>query len=59
MKTFKQYKEDKNESYRSQIFALKTVLQEAKLQIEYLHEKFGETGSGNQVLAQIEAALDK
>jgi len=29
----------------------------AKLQIEYLHDKFAETGSGNQALAQIQAAL--
>lgn len=33
------------------------ALQSAKLQIIYLHEKFSETGTGNQVLAQIDAAL--
>lgn len=33
------------------------ALEQARLQIEYLHEKFQETGSGNNVLAQITAAL--
>lgn len=33
------------------------ALKNAKLQIEYLHEKFKQTGSGNHVLAQIDAAL--
>lgn len=36
---------------------LVAALQNARLQITYLHEKFKETGSGNQVLAQIDAAL--
>lgn len=36
---------------------LRNVLAEAKLQIEYLHDKFGETGSGNAVLAKIERVL--
>jgi hypothetical protein len=35
------------------------LLDEARLQIEYLHKKFGETGSGNNVLARIETALAK
>lgn len=38
---------------------LYAALEEARLQIEYLHEKFSETGSGNNVLAKIDAALDK
>lgn len=33
----------------------KELLAEAALQIEHLHEKFGETGSGNAVLARIKA----
>lgn len=33
------------------------VLREAKLQIEYLHEKFQETGTGNTILARIDAVL--
>jgi len=33
------------------------VLQEAKLQIEYLHGKFKETGSGNSVLNRIDIVL--
>lgn len=36
---------------------LRAALAEARLQIEYLHEKFGETGSGNAVLARITEAL--
>jgi spore coat polysaccharide biosynthesis protein SpsF (cytidylyltransferase family) len=35
------------------------LLDEARLQIEYLHKKFGETGSGNNVLARIETELAK
>lgn len=38
---------------------LETVLQEAELQINYLHEKFKETGSGNSVLLRIESALSR
>lgn len=38
---------------------LYAALSEAKLQIEYLHEKFAETGSGNNMLAKIDAALAK
>lgn len=33
----------------------KELLGEAALQIEYLHEKFGSTGSGEAVLAKIKA----
>lgn len=36
---------------------LEGLLREAKSQIEYLQEKFGETGTGNAVLAKIEQAL--
>ncbi len=39
------------------IAALEAVLGEARLQLEYLHEKFQPTGSGNAVLARINAAL--
>lgn len=38
---------------------LYAALSEAKFQIEYLHEKFAETGSGNNMLAKIDAALAK
>lgn len=35
-----------------------STLTEARLQIEYLHDRLGEiTGSGNGVIARIEAAL--
>jgi hypothetical protein len=37
--------------------ALVEALKEASLQIEYLHEKFQPTGSGNGLLARINAAL--
>ena len=36
---------------------IKSTLQEAHAQIEYLHEKFQATGSGNQVLAKLATAL--
>ncbi len=36
---------------------LRKLLEEARLQIVYLHEKFQATGSGNAVVAKIEAAL--
>lgn len=39
------------------IEALERALREAKLQIEYLHDKQGQTGSGNGVLARIDAVL--
>ena len=35
------------------------VLDEARIQIEYLHGKFRETGTGNSVLARIETTLAK
>jgi hypothetical protein len=35
------------------------ALLEAKLQIQYLHDKFSQTGSGNAILARIDAALAK
>ena len=38
---------------------LERELREARSQIEYLHSKFRETGSGNQVLAHIDAVLAK
>ena len=37
--------------------ALLGALEEAALQIEYLHGKFQETGSGNAVLARARAAI--
>lgn len=37
---------------------LRAALDEARLQVEYLHGKFVATGSGNAVLARINAALD-
>lgn len=36
---------------------LRTVLINARLQIEYLHEKFQETGRGNAALARIDDVL--
>lgn len=35
------------------------ALEEAKIQIEYLHGKFKETGSGNAVLSRMEQAIKK
>lgn len=35
------------------------ALKEAALQLEYLAEKFGETGTGNAVIARTRAAIDR
>lgn len=35
------------------------LLEEVVLQIEYLHSKFGETGSGNSVLSRLKTAIEK
>lgn len=35
------------------------LLQECKLQLEYLNEKFGETGTTNSLLTKIDAALQQ
>jgi hypothetical protein len=35
------------------------VMRSAKLQLEYLHGKFRETGSGNQTLARLESTIAK
>ena len=43
----------------SRVQELETVLREARLQIEYLQEKFQETGTGNALLARIESVLDR
>ena len=43
----------------SSVARLEEALREAKLQIEYLHGKFQETGSGNAVLARIDSALEE
>lgn len=37
--------------------ALATMLEEARLQIEYMQSKFDQTGTGNAVLARINATL--
>lgn len=39
------------------IALLREALNEARLQIEYLHGKFSATGSGNAVLARIDETL--
>lgn len=45
-------------SLKAEREALRAALNEARLQVEYLHGKFVATGSGNAVLARINAALD-
>lgn len=42
----------------SRISELETMLNEARLQIEYLHGKFPPTGTSAVVMARIDAALD-
>ena len=41
----------------AEIVRLREALRDASLQIEYLHEKFQETGSGNAVLAKLRTFL--
>lgn len=38
---------------------LRELLDECRIQIEYLHSKFGETGSGNNVLSRVDNLLNK
>lgn len=42
-------------SLRQENQQLRELLDEAKLQIEYLHKKFSETGTGNSVISRIAA----
>lgn len=44
---------------QDKVDALTEVLHDARLQIEYLHDKFTATGTGNTVLARINAVLAK
>lgn len=37
--------------------ALREALREAEIQIRYLHDRFKETGTGNAVIARIQALL--
>lgn len=37
--------------------SIRELLTECKLQLEYLNEKFGETGTTNSVLSKIKAAI--
>lgn len=55
-----------DETFANSAFIVKAVnsyaklvnaLKESRAQIEYLHDKFQETGSGNAILARIDAAL--
>lgn len=68
MEQNKQLEKEKNIAYHSTygngihpsaVKELYECLQEAILQIEYLHGKFGETGSGNAVLSKCKTAIQK
>lgn len=50
---------DKEAQQEVLINEMAEVLQEAKMQIEYLHKKFQETGTGNSVCARINSVLNK
>lgn len=50
---------DRIDFQKARIAELEAALQEARLQLEYLSEKFGQTGTGNATLAKINAALAK
>ena len=47
------------EKYKGQRDELLEVADEARLQIEYLHDEFRETGSGNCVLAKLRSVVNK
>lgn len=51
--------ESEAEETAARIERLKSVLSDAYLQIEYLHEKFQETGSGNAILVRINDVLER
>lgn len=51
--------EQKNESLQSQLNEAVELLAEADTQIEYLHQKFKPTGTGNSVLSRIKNFLTK
>lgn len=42
-----------------EIERLKGILLDARMQIEYLHDKFRETGTGNAMIARINMVLCK
>lgn len=44
-----------NTANKRRTMKTENLIQEAINQIEHLHEKYGETGSGNQVLAKLKA----
>jgi hypothetical protein len=46
-------------SQAEEIARLREAVEEAIRQIEYLHGKFAETGSGNAVLARLRAAINR
>ncbi len=48
---------EREDVLQARITELEEALQEARLQLEYLSEKFGQTGTGNTVLARINMAL--
>ncbi len=48
---------DALDAQTARIAELEAVLGEARLQLEYMQEKFQPTGSGNAVIARINAAL--
>ena len=50
------YREELNAAYE-RINELETTLNEARLQIEYLHDKFQPTGTSESVLGRIYAVL--
>ena len=51
--------DDEAEISADEIELLRRTLHEAALQIEYLHEKFHETGTGNATLAKIASVLNR
>ena len=53
------YESKVNERLSPVLENFENTLIEAKLQIEYLHDKFKETGSGNAAISKIDASISE
>lgn len=50
---------DSLDDANDKVLVLQAALQDAILQLEYLHEKFGQTGSGNKVITDLRRVLEE
>lgn len=59
VKSFNELIELAKQETKEEMQQFKDLLLDAKIQIEYLQDKFKETGSGNSVLSRIEKAIQE